>query len=1074
MILTTRLFPRNIPCQALARLSLAIVFLSLLWHGGQSKADVRSLLQEVSIGVETIRAPGITLAFWTPTADYLTKIVPGYRFRIVPLDTKDLSDAVAQDQLDFILTNPSHYVYLEAKHRITRVATLVRAVEGRPIKEFGGVILVRADRMDIRSLSDLKHRKIAAAGDSWLGAYQSQAAELLRLGIDVNKDTQLTFTGEPMDRVVHDVARGNVDAGFIRTGMLEELAREGKLKLSDFRVLGRQAAKDFPFALSTRLYPEWPFSVSARTPPELARKVAIALLSLPPNSEVAKKGGFYGWAIPADYQSVHELVKIMGLPPYDETREFSWQDVARRSALPIVTSLFLGLLLSLFVILRFFSLNRAIRHHDELATQRNVTLEHEVAARRKAEEETRLSASVFENSNDGIMITNADNLVVDVNQAFSVITGYGKEEILGKDPRILQSGRHEVDFYQSLWSQLSKTGHWRGEIWNRRKSGEFYAEALDITAVRNPAGEVTHHVAIFSDITVLKDSQKKLEHMAHFDTLTQLPNRALLADRLEQAIAYANRENLLLAVCFLDLDGFKPINDKHGHHVGDKLLINVAARLKQVLRTVDSVARLGGDEFVLLITGLKDMQELELIMARVMTGIAAPHLIDDLSLSVSASVGITLCPLDNADADMLLRHADQAMYMAKRSGRNRYHLFDAEEDRQALSRLQQIEEFRQALKNGEFVLYYQPKVNMRSGEVVGLEALIRWNHPAKGLVYPGEFLPLIENSDVIIEVGDWVIGAALEQIRFWSAEGCAVPVSVNIAARHLQHPDFVARLEQHFARHSELAPNHLELEILESAALENLEGVHRLIKACQEMGVRFSLDDFGTGYSSLSYLKRLPIDTLKIDQSFIRDLLENPEDLAVVEAVVSLANVFERDVIGEGVETAEHGLMLMRLGCDLAQGYGISRPMPADLVPGWIEEFTPDPLWAQWAEVPWDYSDFPLLVAQSDHTRWVRSIERLVDGGALKLDPAELNDHHRCRFGCWYYTHGQTRYGKLPQFTDIEPIHAQVHQVGLEIANLVERKEIEAAKAALPELYWLRGEILGRLAILQRIITKKY
>lgn len=1070
----TRHLRRSFPRLAVERTLFAAVFLCALWNCGTPEAISATLLREVSIGVETIRSPQQTLAFWEPTADYLTRTVPGYQFKIEPLDAAGISDAVAQDKLDFILTNPSHYVYLEARHRITRIATLVRMVEGHPLKEFGGVIFVRAGRTDIRGLADLKHRKIAAAGASWLGAYQSQAAELLQLGIDVNRDTQISFTDEPQDRVVHDVAHGNADAGFIRTGVLEELAKEGKLKISDFRVLGSQASRNFPFALSTRLYPEWPFSVSARTPPDLAGKVAIALLSLAPNSDAAKKGMFYGWAIPSDYQSVHELMKLMGYPPYDDAREFSLQDVVQKYQLPIIASLLLGLLLSLFTILRFSALNRVKHQHVELARQRNIELEHEVAARKKAEEEIRLSASVFEHSNDGILIANADSLIVDVNHAFSVITGYSKEEILGKNPRVLQSGRHDAAFYRDLWGHLSKTGHWRGEIWNRRKSGEFYVELLDITAVKNPDGEITHYVAIFSDITALKDSQKKLEHMAHFDALTQLPNRTLLADRLERSIAHADRESHLLAVCFLDLDGFKPINDKHGHQIGDKLLINVAARLKLALRNVDSVARLGGDEFVLLITNLNDMQELELVLSRVMAGITAPHLIDNLDLRVSASVGVTLYPLDDGDADSLLRHADQAMYMAKRSGRNRYHLFDAEADRQAQCRSQQIEVIRLALENREFSLYYQPKVNMRNGAVVGLEALIRWNHPTRGLVYPGEFLPLIENTDFVVEIGDWVIGEAWEQLHRWSAEGIAIPVSVNIDAQHLQHPDFVHNLQGHFARHPEMAPGRLELEILESAALEDVDGMCRLISTCQEMGVRFALDDFGTGYSSLSYLKRLPINTLKIDQSFIRDLLNSPEDLAVIEGVVSLAHVFNRDVIAEGVETVEHGAMLMRLGCDLAQGYGISRPMPAGDVPGWIGKFTPDPLWTLWAEIPWDYADFPLLVAQSDHNRWVQTIERLAEGATSKLDPAELNDHHRCRFGCWYYSQGRTRYGNLPQFTNIEPIHIRVHQIGLEITELMDKGEVEPAKALLPELRHLRGQIMELLAILQTEVATKY
>ncbi|MGE5027340.1 MAG: EAL domain-containing protein, partial [Betaproteobacteria bacterium] len=907
----------------------------------------------------------------------------------------------------------------------------------------------------------------------WLGAYQAQAAELLQLGIDVQKDTDLSFTGEPQDKVVHEVTSGRADVGFVRTGLLEELAKDGKLKLSDFRILGMRTTSDFPFAQSTRLYPEWPFAVSPHTSAELAGQVAIALLNLSPESETAKKGEYHGWTIPADYQPVHELMKMMRFPPYDAPDQFSMTDVVHKYALPVFSGLLFALGLSLFIGFRFFSLNRAIKNHVELANQRALDLEKEVAARIEAEEGLRLSASVFENSNDGIMITNGSNQIVDVNRAFTAITGYDREEILGKDPRIFQSGRHEKTFYQALWKSLNETGHWRGDVWNRKKDGEFYIESLDITAVKNANGEVAHYVGIFSDITVLKESQRKLERLAHFDALTQLPNRTLLADRLEQSIALASRENQLLAVCFLDLDKFKLINDKHGHQIGDKLLINVATRLKKTLRAVDSIARLGGDEFVLLITSLKDMNELELILSRIMEAIAKPHFIDNLELSASASVGVTLYPLDDADPHALLRHADQAMYMAKRAGRNRFHVFDAEEEQQAQSRLQQLGRLRQALTKKEFALYYQPKVNMRSGKVIGLEALIRWNHPARGLVSPGEFLPLVEHSDVAIEIGDWVIREALDQLQRWSQEGLHISVSVNIAPRHLQQPNFVEKLKQHLAQYPKLAPAQLELEIVESAALEDIVGVRQLITSCQEMGVSFSLDDFGTGYSSLSYLKRLPIDTLKIDQSFVRDLLDNPEDLAIVEGVVTLAKVFQRKVIGEGVETPEHGIMLMRLGCDLAQGYGIARPMPAANVPEWHRKFKPDPQWALWAEIPWDYSDFPLLVAQSDHNGWVRAITRLVEGAALHIDSETIDDHHRCRFGGWYDTLGRTRYGNLQEFGSIEPIHVQVHQIGLEIVRQMEAGHGAAASALLPELYRLRDLIQEQLAILQRAVTMK-
>lgn len=1051
-------------------IAFLLIFCSI--HPAYSGTNQKS--PEILIGVLTIRPSGQTLAAWQPTADYLTRAIPGFRFKIEPLDTEQLNDAVARGRLNFVLTNPSHYVYLQAKYRLMRIATLVKKNDDHLLQEFGGVIFTRSGRGDIRSIKDLKGKRISATGANWLGAYQSQSAELLRSGIDVRKDVHLSFTGEPQDKVVQNVVRGDADAGFVRTGILEALAKEKKLKLSDFKILGARTAKGFPFALSTRLYPEWPFSVSHHTPQNLASRVAIALLNLSPESISHSKEEYYGWTIPADYQSVHELMRTMEFPPYDSPREFSLQDVVHKYSFPVFSGLLFALGLSLFIGFRFFSLNRIVNTQNELANRRALDLEIEVEARKKAEEELRLSASVFENSNDGIIITNEKNLIVDVNQAFSAITGYARGEILGRDPRIFQSGRHETSFYQSLWRSLNESGHWRGEVWNRKKSGEFYIESLDVTAVKNSSGDVTHYVGIFSDITSAKESQAKLEHLAHFDALTQLPNRTLLADRLNQSIAHANRENQLLAVCFLDLDGFKPINDKYGHQVGDRLLINVATRLKKVLRAVDSLARLGGDEFVFLVSSLKDLNELEQILSRIMREIEAPYAIDDLELHISASVGITLYPLDDSDPDTLLRHADQAMYMAKRAGRNRYHLFDAEEEHQAQNRLQQLERLRQALKNREFILHYQPKVNMRSGEVIGLEALIRWDHPSRGLVAPGEFLPHIEHSDLAIEIGDWVLQEALAQIREWKNHGLEISVSVNISPRHLQHPDFVQILKQHLERHPDLKPGQLELEILESAALEDIVGVRQLISDCQEMGVSFSLDDFGTGYSSLSYLKRLPIDTLKIDQSFVRDLQDNPEDLAIVEGVVTLAKVFQRKVIGEGVETPEHGIMLMRLGCDLAQGYGIARPMPARNVLEWHRNFRPDPQWALWAEVPWDYSDFPLLVAQSDHVSWVRAIERLVEGAAPRFNANEMHDHDNCRFGSWYHTHGKMRYGALSEFEGIDHIHTQVHQVGLEIARAMEAGEHETAQSLLPELLSLRDRILEQLALLQRAVTKKY
>jgi diguanylate cyclase (GGDEF)-like protein/PAS domain S-box-containing protein len=1026
---------------------------------------------EIAIGVLTIRSPEQTLAAWQPTADYLSRTVPGHRFRFVPLEMHDLNDATAQGKFEFILTNPSHYVFLEAKYRVNRIATLVNAWNLRPLKEFGGVTIVRAERQDLRELADLKGKRVAAVGRQWLGAYLSQAGELLARGIDPAADLQIHFTGEPQDLAVNEVLEGRADAGFVRSGLIEHMHQEGRIDRNALRVLNQRQEDEYPHALSTALYPEWPFAMARRTPMALAKRVAVALLEMPPGTDAALRGDYDSWAIPADYQAVHDLMRRLREPPYDGTPELSWRDFVSRHQLAIIAGLFTALALALLLAARFRALNRTVGRQMAEARRQADELAAENLARRQAETGLRLAASVFEHSHDGILITGPDNLVLEVNDAFTVITGYSREEMIGKNPSILKSGRQSAAFYRELWQSIADTGHWRGEIWNRRKSGEFYVEMLEIAAVRDPAGQLTHHVAVFNDITSLRHSQERLEHMAHYDPLTQLPNRALLSDRLHQSVALAQRGGSLLAVCFLDLDGFKPINDEYGHEVGDLLLIGVARRLEITLREVDTVARLGGDEFVLLLTGLADMDELETILERIMDVLEQPFDIDEHRLQVSASLGITIYPLDEADPESLLRHADQAMYQAKRAGRSRYSLFDAGQDREAQSRQNDLERLRQALAAGEFVLYYQPKVDMRQGRVIGCEALIRWQHPLRGLVLPGEFLPIIEQTEFIAEIDDWVIREALRQIARWLDDGLRMPVSVNVSARKLQSFGFADSLRRLLEKHPGVPPDLLEFEILESAALNNIDGVRETIRKCQELGIAFSLDDFGTGYSSLSYLKRLPVDTIKIDQSFVRDLLDNPEDLAIVEGIVGLSQVFRRRLVGEGVESAEHGIMLMRLGCDVAQGYGIARPMPAADVIHWTRHFRPDPQWTVWADKAWNLADFPLLVAQSDHLKWVKAVTRIVESGARPSSADQIADHRQCRFGQWYLGGGSERYAAMAEFAAIAPIHEEIHRVGGEILRLMESGETALARQRLLRLFELRDRILVQLAAIQGVVV---
>jgi len=566
--------------------------------------------------------------------------------------------------------------------------------------------------------------------------------------------------------------------------------------------------------------------------------------------------------------------------------------------------------------------------------------------RKAAQEQLQLAAGVFTHALEGIMITTPDGSIVDVNAAFTSITGYTREDALGKNPRFLHSGRHSADYFAAMWRNLVANGYWYGEVWNRRKSGEVFAEMQAISAVRDAQGKVSQYISLFSDITERKAHESQLEHIAHFDPLTNLPNRVLLADRLQQAMAQAQRRQQQVAVAFLDLDGFKAINDQHGHGIGDQVLITLARRMREALRECDTIARIGGDEFVAVLIDLEDSTASVPLLNRLLAAAALPVQVGDLMPQVSASVGVTFYPqAQEMDADQLMRQADHAMYQAKMAGKNRFCVFDAAQDSSMRVQHESLERIRLALENHELVLHYQPKVNMHSGQVMGAEALIRWQHPDKGLLAPAAFLSVIEDHPLAVAVGEWVLETALTQIERWRAADLDLPVSVNIGARQLQQGNFVQQLQAMLARHPQVNPTSLELEVLETSALADMAQVSQVIEDCARIGVKFALDDFGTGYSSLTYLKRLHVTLLKIDQSFVSGVLDDPDDLVILQGIISLAAAFGRDVIAEGVETVAHGTALLQLGCELAQGYCIAQPMPPEQLPAWVANWQPDAAW---------------------------------------------------------------------------------------------------------------------------------
>lgn len=685
-----------------------------------------------------------------------------------------------------------------------------------------------------------------------------------------------------------------------------------------------------------------------------------------------------------------------------------------------------------------------------------------VIVRKRAKEAQRLAASVFMHAREGIVITDRAGAIVDVNQAYAYITGYGREESLGRNPRMLSSGRQDKTFYATLWDALLSKGHWYGEIWNRHKDGSVYAAMLALSAVRNEGGEIRHFIGLFADITALKQQQARLEHIAHYDVLTGLANRLLLADRLRQAMSHATRRGRSLAVAYLDLDGFKAVNDRHGHAVGDHLLISLANRMKQALRDGDTLSRIGGDEFVAVLVDLPDAESCMPVISRLLEATAQSVAVGEAELQVSASLGVTLYPqAEDVDADQLVRQADQAMYQAKQSGKNRYHIFDAEHDRDVRGRLEGLEQIRQALDKREFVLHYQPKVDMRSGQVLGAEALIRWQHPQRGLLAPAVFLPVIQDHSFAIELGEWVIATALAQIEAWHADDLSIPVSVNIGGLQLQHPDFVSRLRDMLDRHPGVRQGELELEVLETSALENFKGVSQVMSACQAMGVGFALDDFGTGYSSLAYLKQLPTTSLKIDQGFVRDMLDDPDDLAILEGVLGLATAFRRQVIAEGVETPAQGLMLLRMGCAWGQGYAIARPMPAADLPRWMATWVAPASWTRAKAVSHD--QLPALCAIVEHRAWMVAVVSYLTGvGDL---PAAVSERS-CRFGDWLDHGGRALlFGECADHP-VDRLHRAVHELGDELVSMRRAGLLEDVQARLPELRRLNEQLLEQLSAL--------
>ncbi|MDR2637269.1 MAG: EAL domain-containing protein [Zoogloeaceae bacterium] len=679
-------------------------------------------------------------------------------------------------------------------------------------------------------------------------------------------------------------------------------------------------------------------------------------------------------------------------------------------------------------------------------------------------------SSVFQNVRECICVTDTTGRILDVNPAFERTTGYSRREAQGENPRILKSGRHDDKFYCEMWSSLLQHHAWQGEIWNRRKNGEVYLELLSITAVCDDEGHIIRYIGVFTDITSFKEQQREIERLAHYDILTGLPNRALLTDRLRVAFAKARRDKGLLAVAYLDLDGFKEVNDVYGHKAGDQLLISVAQRLTAALREVDTVARMGGDEFVLVLCGGCSRSDYLNTLERLLAQLAAPFTLPEATISLSASIGITFYPDDDADPDVLLRHADQSMYRAKRAGRAHFQVFSPEEEQDSIRLQENNARIEYALDRGEFSLYYQPTLDLHTGRIVNMAALLRWQHPSLGLLAYAEFISRLSGTKLELRLGEWVVRTALAELNYWRENGLGIGLTINISHNQLRAPEFLPFLESQLRLYPPLTPGLLELDILASPDLENMTEVARIIASCRQMGILVALGDFGTGYSSLASLRRLPISMLKLDQSFVRGMMDSPEDLSIVEGVINLAGAFKHKVIAEGVESPLHGALLLYMGCDFARGYGICRPMPTRAIADWLREWHPAPEWQMTVHMKQDHQQLPLLLMGMNIRHSSEKLLAYVFASEEERSTLAASDsiNGSSAFDRWYRAALST-YEDNPCLPLLKETEIHLRNIARAMRDAIERNQPEEAEVRIDSFIATRDQFMQ---ILQQLLQR--
>jgi diguanylate cyclase (GGDEF)-like protein/PAS domain S-box-containing protein len=892
--------------------------------------------KEVRIGVLAFRPIEITKQQWQPTADYLNAILPKYHFTITALNYKDLDLAINRRQFEFVLTNPEHYITIHDDLGINAIATLMPSIGGHPFTTFGGVIFTRSDRADIKEINDIKGKVVASPTNQSLGGYSMQMWTLLKQGLQKNQIKQFRFTGMPHDHVVQEVIEGKADVGFVRTGLLEALARDGKIRLDQIKVLNRQSSEKFPLLLSTDLYPEWPLAAELDVPQSLIKLVAIALLNIQPTDRAAQIGQYYGFASTGDYSSVESLMKRISENP-ERAHEFELRDILRKYSIQLQVVSLIAILAILATAIHLYRVNKKvirISNERERLTEKLEEVNSELEAvnqnlERTVDERTSQLRIMLNNEMVGI-VTIKDHTVQWANLAFEKMLGYANGELNGKPT--LQNFVSEEAYKclgESAYPLLNAGKVYRTEIEHRKKNGDHIWVELCGSMMSAESGET---LWTFVDITERKAAEDKIERLAFFDPLTHLPNRRLLLDRLQQALVSSLRSGEVGALLFIDLDNFKSLNDTLGHDVGDLLLQKVAERLTTCLREGDSVSRFGGDEFVVILEDLNVVEfeaakQAELIAHKILATLNRSYQLNSHTYHNTPSIGATLFGSNKQGIEELLKQADIAMYQAKNAGRNTFRFFDNDMQKAINNRVEMESALRQAIDLKQFQLHYQIQVNDLR-HPVGAEVLIRWKYPERGMVSPAQFIPLAEETGLILPIGQWVMETACKQLKAWRdyEHTRHLTLSVNVSAKQFNEKNFVTQVQTIVQRYA-INPALLKLEPTESILLANIEETVRTMNALRAIGIQFALDDFGTGFSSLQYLKRLPLTQLKIDQSFVRDLVTDSNDLAIVRTIIAMAQSLGLEIIAEGVETEEQKQILQINGCNHFQGYLFGKPM---------------------------------------------------------------------------------------------------------------------------------------------------